>query len=91
MAVALEQPYLDFIAANVRRRREALGLTQEQAAEAGSFDVRYYRFIEAADRNISIRVLVRLAEALGCPPAALLRPTHPLRRRPGRPVAIRNR
>lgn len=60
-------------------------MTQEQAAEAGGFDIRYFRFIEAAERNISIGTLVRLGLVFDCDPAALLRPTRPIQRKPGRP------
>lgn len=85
MAGRLEQASLDFIAANVRRRRERKGVTQEELAERAGFDVRFFRFIEQGRKDISVSTLVRLANVLGCDPGALLRPTRPVPRPPGRP------
>lgn len=78
-------PYLDYVAAHVRRGREKLQLTQEQFAELAGFDTRFFRFIEQGKKDVSVTTLVRLATALGCEPAALLRPTRPVNRQPGRP------
>ena len=85
MAGPPEQPFLDFIAANVRRRRERLGLTQEQFSERAGFDIRFFRFIEQARKDVSVSTLVRLSNVLGCDPGALFRPARPAVRRPGRP------
>ncbi len=87
MAGPPEQPFLDFIAANVRRRRERLGLTQEEFSEQAEFDIRFFRFIEQARKDISVSTLVRLANVLGCDPGALFRPARPAVRRPGRPTS----
>ena len=80
-----EQPLLAFIAANVRRRRERRGLTQENLSERAGFDIRFFRFIEQGRKDISVSTLARLANVLGCDPGALLRPTRPAVRLPGRP------
>ncbi|MCC6334324.1 MAG: helix-turn-helix transcriptional regulator [Myxococcales bacterium] len=85
MAGPPEQPFLDFIAANVRRRRERLGLTQEQLSERAGFDIRFFRFIEQARKDVSVSTLVRLSNVLGCDPGALFKPARPAVRRPGRP------
>ena len=85
MAGSPEELHLQFIAANVRRRRERKGLTQEQFSELGGFDVRFFRLIEQAKPDLSISTLVRLSNVLGCDPGALLRPTRPVLRSPGRP------
>jgi transcriptional regulator with XRE-family HTH domain len=79
------QQYLDYVAAHVRRGREKLKLTQEQFAEQAGFDARFFRFVEQATKDLSVTTLVRLAAALGCEPSALLRPTRPVVRKPGRP------
>lgn len=79
------RPYLDYVAAHVRRGREKLKLTQEQFAERAGFDTRFFRFVEQGTKDLSVTTLVRLADALGCEPAALLRPTRPVVRKPGRP------
>ena len=73
------------LAANVRRRREKLGLSQEAFAEHAAIDLRFYKHVEAAERDVALSTLVRLARALSCNPAALLRPTRPVVRKPGRP------
>lgn len=84
-----EEPYLTYIAANVRRRRERLGISQEKFAETAGFDPRFFRFIEQSKKDISVTSLVRLAKVLGCEPAALLRPTQAVQRKPGRPRSRR--
>lgn len=73
------------LAANVRRRRLALGLTQEQFAERARLDLRFFRFVEQGVKDISISSLVRLSVGLGCKPPDLLVAAEPLERRPGRP------
>ena len=73
------------LAANVRRRRLALGLTQEQFAERARLDLRFFRFVEQGVKDISISSLVRLAAGLGCRPHDLLLAAEPLERKPGRP------
>ena len=84
------QLFLDYVAAHVRRGREKLKLTQEQFAELAGFDTRFFRFVEQGRKDLSVSTLVRLAAPLGCPPAALLRPTRPLVRKPGRPKKSRS-
>jgi transcriptional regulator with XRE-family HTH domain len=74
-----------FVAANVRRRRLELGLTQEQFAERARLDLRFFRFVEQGVKDISISSLVRLAAGLGCRPHELLLAAEPLERKPGRP------
>lgn len=74
-----------FLAANVRRRRLALGLTQEQFAERARLDLRFFRFVEQGVKDISISSLVRLAAGLGCESHELLLAAEPLERKPGRP------
>jgi transcriptional regulator with XRE-family HTH domain len=65
--------------------RADLGLTQEQLAERLRMDTNNLQRIETGRQNITIRMIVRLASALGCQPAALFeRPrTRDVRR--GRP------
>ena len=78
-------PVLGSIAANVRRERERLGLTQEEFAEGAGFVPRFFQRIEAGEVDISISTLVRLAEALGVEAKSLLEPAAYASRRPGRP------
>lgn len=57
---------------NVRLRRQAVGLTQEQLAFDAEIDLTYLGGIERGRRNPSLLVIVRLAGALGLRPAELL-------------------
>lgn len=52
-------------------RREA-GLTQEQLAHAAEVDRTFVSLIERGERQPTIRVLFRLADALGVPPTKLV-------------------
>ena len=85
------QELLVQVAANVRRGRERLGLTQENLAERGGFNYRFYRSLEAGKVDLSVSTLYRLAQALGVRPAQLLRRTKPIPPRPGRPPKKRTR
>ena len=49
----------------VRRRRIELGLTQEEAAHAVHIATRHYQKLEAGELNITLRTLVRVADAFG--------------------------
>jgi transcriptional regulator with XRE-family HTH domain len=51
------------LAGNVRRLREKLKWTQEQAAEVSGIAVRHYQKIEAGDVNVTVGTLVRVAKA----------------------------
>jgi transcriptional regulator with XRE-family HTH domain len=81
-----EQKPRQSLAANVRRRRERLGISQEDLADRAQLDTRFVRRVEAS-RGIDVRIstLAKLARALGCTPGALLRHALPVVRRPGRP------
>ena len=56
----------------VRERRRALGLSQERLAERAGLDRTYVSGIETGRRDPTLRVVLRLADALGRPPADLL-------------------
>ena len=64
---------LQSIAANVRRIRTAKNVTQEQLAEATDLHLTYVQAIERGTRNISVGVLLALADALDVPVSRLLR------------------
>jgi transcriptional regulator with XRE-family HTH domain len=59
------------LAGNVRRLRENLKWTQEQAAETSGIAVRHYQKIEAGDVNVTVGTLVRVAKAFRVPVKAL--------------------
>lgn len=62
----------DIVGRNVRKQRQAVGLTQEQLAFAAQIDITYVGGIERGRRNPSVIVLARIAQALGTEPANLL-------------------
>lgn len=49
----------------LRRRRRALGLTQEQLAEAAELHVNHVSFLERGMRTPSLDVVLQLAQGLG--------------------------
>lgn len=58
---------------NVRRLRIQKGLTQEQLAFEADIDLTYEGGIERGNRNPSLLVLARIADALAVHPAELLK------------------
>lgn len=50
---------------NVKRHRRARGLSQEQLAHLAEVDRTYIPSIEKGERNVSILVAQRIADALG--------------------------
>lgn len=59
------------LGANVRRQRDARGLTQEKLAEKAGLDPTYISGIERGLRNPGIVNVARLAKALGLTTAQL--------------------
>ena len=55
----------------VRRRREALGISQEELADRAGLHRTYIGDVERGERNIALVNIVRLAKALGVRPGAL--------------------
>ena len=58
--------------ASVRSYRHGLGLSQERLAERAGLDQTYLSGIETGRRNPTVRVILRLADALGRGPDELL-------------------
>jgi transcriptional regulator with XRE-family HTH domain len=83
--------YIERIGANVARLRIAQGLTQEALAEAADIAPRSVQRMERATQDVTITALVAIAEALGVPPGALLRPARLLPAIQGRPRRKRGR
>jgi DNA-binding XRE family transcriptional regulator len=65
---------LERIGANVVARRKKLGLTQERLAALADLDLRFVQRVERARTNLSVAVLVGLADALEIAVETLLRP-----------------
>lgn len=57
----------NLLAVNVRRLRENLSWTQEQAAEGSGIAVRHFQKIEAGDVNVTVATLARVAKAFRVP------------------------
>lgn len=64
-------PVLIALGQNVRKRREALGLTQEMLSDKADLDQTYISGIERGLRNPGIVNIVKLAKALGISAAEL--------------------
>ena len=77
--------YLRYIGANVRRWRVRRGLTQELLSEASELDTRFLRRVERGTVNLRFDTIVRLADALGVQPGALLRQVKLVEPKAGRP------
>jgi len=57
----------------VRERREKLGWSQMALADQVGLHFTYVSSVERGERNISLRNIVRLAEALAVDPSALVK------------------
>ena len=55
----------------VRQRRKAAGLSQEDLAELSGLHVNYIGGIERGERNVGVKALLRLAQGLKLSPATL--------------------
>lgn len=82
---ARPQETLVSIAANIRKLRARKGLTQEQLAEHADLHLTYIQGIERGTRNISVGVLLTVADALKVPPYRLLKPAKLEAPKRGRP------
>ena len=60
------------IAKIIRERRASLQLSQEELGERAGLHRTYIGALERGERNISVRTLYRVAEALGCDARDLL-------------------
>lgn len=77
----LDLPLAEILGRNVRDARRALGLTQEGLAERTGLHRNYIGGVERGERNPTLAVLLRLADALGIGPSRLLDPRRRRRRR----------
>lgn len=66
------QVILDRIARHVRSLRSSKGLTQEAVAHRAGLVLRHYQKIEAAEVNVTIDSLIKVAGALDVDVSALL-------------------
>lgn len=64
--------YLRILGENIRILRIERGLTQEQLAEICDMHRTYIGAIERGDRNVSLKNIVAISQALGVKPNTLL-------------------
>ena len=64
---------LKLLGDSVRKRRQKLGISQEELADKAGLHRTYIGGVERGERNIGFLNLVRLARALGGDPWELLR------------------
>ena len=84
------EPLSQYVAANVRRLRERLDLSQQEFAdEAFGGDVRRLQRLEAGSYDVRLSTLASLAKHLRVSAAALLRKSTLKRRQVGRPRATK--
>ncbi len=57
----------------IRRHRDAKGLSQEKLAEIAGLNRNYIGFVERAERSPRVVTIFRIAHALGLHPAELMR------------------
>ena len=60
--------------AKIRSLRESSGYSQEQFADIAGLDRTYISSVERGKRNVSLRNIIRLAEALSVHPRELFDP-----------------
>lgn len=70
--MAKRDPVLQAFGFAVKRQREAKELTQEALAEKANLDRTYLSDVERGTRNLGVKNIVRIAKALGVPPAKLM-------------------
>jgi transcriptional regulator with XRE-family HTH domain len=69
--MATHDPVLSALGRNIRRRREAINISQEKLAEKAGLDQTYISGIECGRRNPGIKNVAKLAKALGLSTADL--------------------
>lgn len=78
---AVSQTDLQRFGARVRKERERVGLSQEELADRAGVHRTYLGGVERGERNVGLLNLLRIARALGVPPATLLRDFQTVRAR----------
>jgi transcriptional regulator with XRE-family HTH domain len=76
---------LDDVGRRVAELRRENGWTQQDFADELGVTLRHAQAIEGGEQNLSLRAVVRVANALGVPLAAIFEAPAARRRRPGRP------
>ena len=61
------------LGANIRLRREAVGLSQEELGELSSLHRTYIGSVERGERNLTLRCLIQISGALQLAPHEILK------------------
>jgi transcriptional regulator with XRE-family HTH domain len=80
---------MSHLGGNVQRLRRRRGWTQEYLAEIAGLDLSYTQRVERGEINVTLATVAAFADALGVPPATLLRPGRAPVIARGRPVRKR--
>lgn len=67
-----KSPYLVALGTTIRKKRQETNQSQESLALDAGLDRTYLGGVERGERNITILNLLKVAQALGVAPAALL-------------------
>ena len=70
-----DRAVLTMFGLQVRRLREAAGLSQEALADVAQLHRTYIGGVERGERNVSLVNIVKISKALGCRPGDLLETT----------------
>ena len=62
----------ELLGSRIRTRRETLGLSQEAMAAECGLHRTYYGSVERGERNVALRNIIKIADALGISPASLI-------------------
>jgi transcriptional regulator with XRE-family HTH domain len=69
----IPNPDLIRLGREVRRRRDALGISQEELGFRAGLHRNYIGYVERAECNATMKRVIKIARALGLRPAGLLR------------------
>lgn len=67
----MRDPNLVILGGRIRELRKDRGLSQERLAELSDVHRNFIGFIERGERNVGVRTIIALAQALQISPAAL--------------------
>lgn len=84
-----ENPLLEAVCLCIYKRRESLGLSQEELAQRAGLHRTYVSDIERGARNPSLKTLCRLAEGLGITTAQLIKEAESSIPSEGLPAVVR--
>ena len=85
MLLTIVSKGLKSIAANIRKLRLRLGMTQPELAKPAGLATRYVQTLESGKANPTAAVIIKVADALDVAPGALFKEGPMDDRTPGRP------